>query len=524
MKHAIFIGYRRIDSGDTAGRINDELEKSFGSGRIFKDVDNIPIGANFRQFVQDIIPQCRVFLALIGRDWTSARGEDGQLRLFSPDDLVRTEIEVALSTENLLVVPVLVNGATMPKKEELPTGIQALCDINAASIRPDPDFRRDMTRLVKALKSHRPLDEEISASEILHAGAHRTEDKDSLPNQHSDRLGSDRPSSDTDASLSAARSKFIPKPNHPVRVFGIGGAGQNCLETLSENNISTIDLIAVNTDKVALGRSSQKHKILIGEDVTAGLGSGSNTALARSSAQLSAKTVHSFLEGTEILFVVVGLGGGTGGGAAPVVAEIAQAMNITVVGIASLPFLFEGQRRMALATASLEQLHPFLDGEILLHNQDIFKVADERTTFADAFKLQDKNTIIALRSMVDLFSSPGTFQTTPSKLADFLKGIGRVQIGHSSANIPDEIAEALRTALSHSYLTRTAFERPHKVIINVASRVNLSFSVISMIAKLAKSFLPKSCELLIGSSRNELLVTSFEFSTIVSSEWSGTSN
>lgn len=148
--HAVFIGYRREDTADVAGRLHDQLESKFGEGRVFKDVDSIPIGVSFRDYVPEVIAQCRVFLALIGWNWLDAQGRRGR-RLNDPNDLVRIEIETALAAApRLKVVPVLVNGAAAPARALLPESIRDLADLNAAVLRRDPDFRKDVGRLMDA--------------------------------------------------------------------------------------------------------------------------------------------------------------------------------------------------------------------------------------------------------------------------------------------------------------------------------------------------------------------------------------
>lgn len=150
---AIFIGYRRDDTADVAGRIYDTLEARFGRDRIFKDVDNIPVGANFGQYIKSILPRCRVALILMGPQWVDVKDASGKRRLEDPNDWVRIEVETALETPALQVVPVLVNGAQMPSSEELPATLRPMLHLNAAVIRRDPDFRDDIERLAKALRA-----------------------------------------------------------------------------------------------------------------------------------------------------------------------------------------------------------------------------------------------------------------------------------------------------------------------------------------------------------------------------------
>lgn len=151
-QHSIFIGYRRDDTGGDAGRIYDRLEAKFGDGRIFKDVDSIPRGVKFRDYVPTVIGKCQVFLALIGPRWIDMMGDGGARRLDDPEDLVRIEIETALKTTGVQIIPVLVAGATMPRAEQLPQSLRALAEFNAAMMRRDPDFNVDMGRLIRELE------------------------------------------------------------------------------------------------------------------------------------------------------------------------------------------------------------------------------------------------------------------------------------------------------------------------------------------------------------------------------------
>lgn len=150
---AIFIGYRRDDTADVAGRVYDAMIQRFGKNRVFKDVDNIGPGIDFGDYIKNILPKCCVALILIGPHWLQSRDEDGSRRLEDEQDWVRIEIETSLSTPNVLVVPVLVNGARMPRSSDLPDSLRPLLRRNAAMIRRDPDFHDDVERLASALRA-----------------------------------------------------------------------------------------------------------------------------------------------------------------------------------------------------------------------------------------------------------------------------------------------------------------------------------------------------------------------------------
>jgi hypothetical protein len=148
--HRVFISYRRSDSIDITGRMYDRLVRDFGEGNVFKDVDNIPFGVDFAEYLDNKVKECSVLLAVIGPGWMTAVDERGRRRIDDPNDFVRVEIELGLKRQ-MLVVPVLVGGAEMPYTEDLPERLRPLTRRNGISIRPDPDFHTDMTRLIKRL-------------------------------------------------------------------------------------------------------------------------------------------------------------------------------------------------------------------------------------------------------------------------------------------------------------------------------------------------------------------------------------
>ena len=152
-REAVFLSYRRDDTADVCGRMYDALGKTFGKGRLFRDVSSLRPGANFGETIVSILPKCRATLVLIGPHWTSARDEAGNRRLDDPNDWVRAEVELALNAPDLYVVPVLVNGAQMPRAEEIPECLHPLLARHAAVIRRDPDFHGDVARLAQALRA-----------------------------------------------------------------------------------------------------------------------------------------------------------------------------------------------------------------------------------------------------------------------------------------------------------------------------------------------------------------------------------
>jgi hypothetical protein len=152
-KQGIFISYRRADSIEVCGRIYDRLAARFGSKDVFRDVINIPAGTNFATFIDRELAQCAVTLVIIGKQWASITNEDGKRRLEDPEDLVRIEVETALKSDKMLVIPLLIGGAKMPKSSDLPESLQGLTMLNAMEIRHDPDFHKDLNRLIEAIET-----------------------------------------------------------------------------------------------------------------------------------------------------------------------------------------------------------------------------------------------------------------------------------------------------------------------------------------------------------------------------------
>jgi hypothetical protein len=170
----IFISYRRADSNLFAGRIHDHLVTAFGDPNVFKDVNDIPPGVDFKTVIEREVGRCDVLLAIIGSSWATITGKDGRRRLDDLDDLVRYEIETAMRRTNVRVIPVLIDGTPVPKAEDLPKSLRPLLNYNAAFVRNDPDFNGDMARLIKALQEHSRGDKSYSAPTVAASHRHRT--------------------------------------------------------------------------------------------------------------------------------------------------------------------------------------------------------------------------------------------------------------------------------------------------------------------------------------------------------------
>ena len=216
-----------------------------------------------------------------------------------------------------------------------------------------------------------------------------------------------------------------------MKVIGIGGAGNNAINGMITSKLSGVDFIAINTDVQALEANHAGIRIPIGKDVTKGLGAGANPEIGRMAIEEDRAAVEEAIQGADMVFVTAGMGGGTGTGAAPVVAEIAKSMNALTVGIVTKPFLFEGPKRMKRADAGIEELKRQVDTLIIIPNQRLLALVDKETSLEQAFSIADNVLLQATKGISDLVNVPGLInldfadvRTVMSEMGDALMGVG----------------------------------------------------------------------------------------------------
>ncbi|MEO1457000.1 MAG: cell division protein FtsZ, partial [Pseudomonadota bacterium] len=219
-----------------------------------------------------------------------------------------------------------------------------------------------------------------------------------------------------------------------ITVFGVGGAGGNAVNNMIEKKLAGVEFIAANTDAQALGNSRAERRIQLGQGVTRGLGAGSKPDVGMSAAEESIDEIAQNLEGAHMCFITGGMGGGTGTGAAPVVARIAREMGILTVGVVTKPFQFEGARRMKLAEAGVEEMQRFVDTLIVIPNQNLFQVASERTTFVEAFQLADDVLYQGVQGVTDLMVRPGMINLDFADVRSVMEEMGKAMMGTGEAD------------------------------------------------------------------------------------------
>ncbi len=250
-----------------------------------------------------------------------------------------------------------------------------------------------------------------------------------------------------------------------IKVVGIGGGGNNAVNRMISTNIRGVDFIAVNTDAQVLSFSSASQKLVIGEKITNGRGAGSDPEIGRRSAEESIEDIRHLLEGADMVFVTTGMGGGTGTGAAPVIAKIAKEMNILTIGIVTKPFLFEGKRRMTQADAGIEVLRQYVDSLIVIPNERLKQVSEGKITLATAFETADDVLRQGVQSVSEIVNIPGFVNVDFADVVSVMKDAGYAHMGVGTGRGEDKAAIAATTAIS-SPLLETSISGATGVLVN----------------------------------------------------------
>ena len=241
---------------------------------------------------------------------------------------------------------------------------------------------------------------------------------------------------------------MVPK----IKVIGVGGSGGNTVSNMARHGRAGVDLIAVNTDAQALHFCKASQKILIGKLSTKGLGAGMDAALGKTAAEENAKEISNLLKGSDMVFITCGLGGGTGSGAGPVIAGIAKALGILTVAVVTTPFSFEGAERRLVAKKALDQLKDNVDSLLVISNDHLLKIIDEKTTVSKAFLMCDDILKEALQSVTDVILSPGIIAIDFASLSSIMKNSGRALFGTGRAIGEHRAIEAATKAINSPLL------------------------------------------------------------------------
>lgn len=259
-----------------------------------------------------------------------------------------------------------------------------------------------------------------------------------------------------------------------IVVFGVGGAGVNAVNNMIESGLEGVDFVVANTDAQQLSLSLASQRIQLGVRVTQGLGAGANPNAGLSAAEESVEEIVRYLEGADMVFITAGMGGGTGTGAAPFVARCARERGILTVAVVSKPFRFEGRHRMRLAEAGLNELQQYVDTSIIVPNQNLFRVATEQTTFAEAFGMADQVLHAGVRSITDLMVLPGLINLDFADVLSVMGGMGNAMMGTGEGSGEGRAAIAAQNAIQNPLLDETSLAGAKAVLINVTGGTDMT--------------------------------------------------
>ncbi len=287
-----------------------------------------------------------------------------------------------------------------------------------------------------------------------------------------------------------------------IRVVGVGGGGSNAVNRMISENIAGVDFIAVNTDQQALMGSQAKQRIAIGERTTRGLGSGGDPDVGNKAAEESIEELHQVLQGSDMVFVTAGMGGGTGTGATPVVAKVAQDVGALTIGVVTRPFTFEGAQRARSAEAGIEQLKEHVDTLIVIPNDRLLETADKRISLLNSFRLADDVLRQGIQGISELITVPGLINLdfADVKTIMSLGGAALMAVGHGTGD--DRASEAAEQALS-SHLLDVTIDGARGILFNVTGGPDLSLYEINQAASIIRETAHPDVNLIFGAVIDE---------------------
>ena len=287
-----------------------------------------------------------------------------------------------------------------------------------------------------------------------------------------------------------------------IKVIGVGGGGNNVVNRMVRSGTRGVDFVAVNTDKQALNVSSATYKIQIGEKLTHGQGAGSDPEVGRKSAEESRAQISKALEDTDMVFITAGMGGGTGTGGAPIVAEIAREQGILTVGVVTKPFGFEGRRRMQQAEKGIEELQGKVDSLVIIPNERLKHATDQEITFANAFEIADDVLRQAVQSISDLIRDTGFINLDFADVTAIMKNAGMAHMGVGRAAGKGKAEEAARMAIS-SPLLETSIHGARGVLINVTGSMDIGLEEVEQAASLVQDAVHPDALTIFGATFDE---------------------
>ncbi|MEZ0261127.1 MAG: cell division protein FtsZ [Alphaproteobacteria bacterium] len=290
-----------------------------------------------------------------------------------------------------------------------------------------------------------------------------------------------------------------------ITVIGVGGAGGNAVNNMINSNLEGCEFLVCNTDAQALEGNSASHKIQLGVNVTRGLGAGANPEVGRAAAEESIDEIMAYLEGSNMVFVTCGMGGGTGTGAAPVIAQAAREAGILTIGVVTKPFHFEGTHRMKLAENGINELQKHVDTLIIIPNQNLFRIANEKTTFADAFKMADEVLQSGVRGVTDLMVMPGLINLDFADVRAVMAEMGKAMMGTGYGEGERRAVAAAESAISNPLLDDVSMKGARGVLINVIGGSDLTLFEVDEAVNRIRDEVDPDANIIFGSTQDDTL-------------------
>jgi len=287
-----------------------------------------------------------------------------------------------------------------------------------------------------------------------------------------------------------------------IKVIGVGGGGNNAINRMIEDGLKGVEFVSVNTDKQALFLSKASMKIQIGEKLTRGLGAGSDPEVGGKAAEESREEIAEAIKGSDMVFVTAGMGGGTGTGAAPIVASVAREMGILTVGVVTKPFTFEGRKRMVQAERGIQQLKENVDTLVIIPNDRLLQVIQKNTSMVEAFKMADDILRQGVQSISDLIAVPGLVNLDFADVKTIMYNTGIAHMGIGRASGENRAEEAAKQAI-HSPLLETSIEGARGVLLNITGGADLGLLEVNAAAELVQKAADPEANIIFGAVINE---------------------
>ena len=285
-----------------------------------------------------------------------------------------------------------------------------------------------------------------------------------------------------------------------ITVFGVGGAGGNAVNNMIEQSLEGADFVVANTDAQAMNTSLAGRKIQLGAKVTEGLGAGAKPEIGRAAAEESLEEIVDVLSGSHMVFITGGMGGGTGTGAAPIVAQAAREMGILTVGVVTKPFQFEGNKRMRLADAGVAELQAHVDTLIIIPNQNLFRLANENTTFSEAFMMADDVLYQGVKGVTDLMVRPGIINLDFADVRSVMDEMGKAMMGTGEASGEDRAVQAAEKAIANPLLDEISLKGARGVLINITGGDDMTLFELDEAANRIRSEVDPDANIIVGST------------------------